>query len=127
MLSRARPPRPPWCRDVELIAATAARRRRYRELLVFSGKEILSLQVLDLNAVIAGLTLMLRRLIGEDVDVVTELAPGWAVRADSDQPASDHEPRRQRAGRHAARWLHLLRTGQRRRSVLLTVTDTEVG
>jgi len=42
-----------------------------RQLLAFSRKQALELAVLDLNNVVANATKMLRRLIGEDVDLVS--------------------------------------------------------
>lgn len=45
-----------------------------RQLLAFSRQQILELEVLDLNAVIANTEKMLRRLIGEDIVLTTELA-----------------------------------------------------
>ena len=42
--------------------------------------------VLDLNAVIANMEKMLRRVIGEDVELTTSLSPGlWRVKADPAQ------------------------------------------
>jgi two-component system, cell cycle sensor histidine kinase and response regulator CckA len=57
-----------------------------RQLLAFSRSQVLTPQVLDLNAVVTNVNKMLRRLIGEDVDLVTILAenPG-SVRADPGQ------------------------------------------
>jgi PAS domain S-box-containing protein len=46
-----------------------------RQLLAFSRKELLQPQVLDLNVVVANLDKMLRRLIGEDIELVTILGP----------------------------------------------------
>ncbi len=57
-----------------------------RQLSAFSSRQALQLRVLDLNAVIANLDPMLRRLIGEDVDLATVLGarPGF-VEADPAQ------------------------------------------
>jgi len=42
-----------------------------RQLLAFSRRQVLSVRVLDLNAIIADLERMLRRLIGDDIELVT--------------------------------------------------------
>jgi PAS domain S-box-containing protein len=57
-----------------------------RQLLAFSRKQVLEPRVLDLNAVVVGADKMLKRLIGEDIDLVSVLAPDvGAVRADAGQ------------------------------------------
>ncbi len=49
-----------------------------RQLLAYSRKQILEPRVLDLNGVAAGMVGMLRRLIGEDIDLRSVLAPDLA-------------------------------------------------
>ncbi|MDB4951177.1 MAG: hypothetical protein JWM27_3826 [Gemmatimonadetes bacterium] len=57
-----------------------------RQLLAFSRKQILKPTVLDLNAVVRDMERMLHRLIGEDVELRTELQPGLGhVTADAGQ------------------------------------------
>lgn len=73
--------------DVEVIDHAADRAAALtRQLLAFSRKQILAPAVLDLNGIVSGLTKMIRRIIGEDVDLVTVLAPDLgAVKADPGQ------------------------------------------
>jgi PAS domain S-box-containing protein len=54
-----------------------------RQLLAFSRKQVIEPRVLDVNALVAESSRMLRRIIGEDISLVTDLSPGLAsVRAD---------------------------------------------
>jgi CheY-like chemotaxis protein len=46
-----------------------------KQLLAFSRRQVLNPKVLELNAVVADMDMMLRRLIGEHIDLVTHLAP----------------------------------------------------
>ena len=77
----------PHRRDVELILETAQRAAALtRQLLVFSRKQMLAPVVLDLNSIVANMDKMLRRLIGEDVDLVTVAgADVGRVKADPSQ------------------------------------------
>ncbi len=64
------PPDDSLRRNAELIKKTADRATALtRQLLAFSRKQLLQPKVLDLNAVVTALAPMLRRLIGEDVEV----------------------------------------------------------
>lgn len=74
-------------RDVEEIQRAATRAADLtRQLLIFARREMTNSQVLDLNAVVAGVENLLRRTIGEHVKLVLSLSddlPG--VRADPGQ------------------------------------------
>ena len=57
-----------------------------RQLLAFSRRQILAPQVLDLNVLIGNFEQMLRRLIGENVALQTQLAPALTrIKADPGQ------------------------------------------
>jgi PAS domain S-box-containing protein len=73
--------------NIEEIAAAAERAASLtRQLLAFSRKQTLQPKVLDLNTIVGNMDKMLRRLIGEDVELVTKLAPDLGcVKADPAQ------------------------------------------
>ncbi|MET0625254.1 MAG: PAS domain S-box protein [Pyrinomonadaceae bacterium] len=57
-----------------------------RQLLAFSRKQVLQPKVLDMNTVVANMNTMLRRLIGENIDLVTATGPSLGrVMADPGQ------------------------------------------
>jgi PAS domain S-box-containing protein len=57
-----------------------------RQLLAFSRRQIMEMQVLDLNQVLQRLDKMLRRVIGEDIELMTFLSePTGKVKADPGQ------------------------------------------
>jgi len=57
-----------------------------RQLLAFARKQVIAPVVVDLNAVVRGSEKLLRRVLGEDVELATALHPGlWAVRCDPGQ------------------------------------------
>jgi PAS domain S-box-containing protein len=57
-----------------------------RKLLAFSRKEVIAPRVWQLNSIVTDMQSMLRRLIEEDVDLITQLSPGaGAINADRGQ------------------------------------------
>jgi PAS domain S-box-containing protein len=57
-----------------------------RQLLAFSRKQVLQPQILDLNSLLRNADQMLRRVIGEDIELITHLPPGLGrVKADRGQ------------------------------------------
>ncbi len=57
-----------------------------RQLLAFSRKQVLQPKVLDLNAAVTEMDRLLRRVIGEDVELLTVLQPGVGrIRVDPGQ------------------------------------------
>lgn len=70
----------------EIYKATERATSLTQQLLAFSRKQVMIPKVLDLNDVVADTERMLRRLIGEDIELVTELAQDLGrVRADPGQ------------------------------------------
>jgi two-component system cell cycle sensor histidine kinase/response regulator CckA len=56
------------------------------QLLAFSRKQVLQPKLLDLNGVVSGIEEMLNRMIGEDIELRTALAPDlWSTLADPGQ------------------------------------------
>ncbi|MCX5906977.1 MAG: ATP-binding protein, partial [Deltaproteobacteria bacterium] len=56
------------------------------QLLAFGRRQVLQPQVLDLQAIVANMHKMLRRLIGEDIDLITTADPKlWPVKVDRSQ------------------------------------------
>jgi PAS domain S-box-containing protein len=56
-----------------------------RQLLAFSRQQVLDSKVLDLNDVVKDMVKMLKRLIGEDVELITDLDGLAKVKADESQ------------------------------------------
>jgi PAS domain S-box-containing protein len=70
----------------EIKAATEHAASLTRQLLAFSRRQVLQLKVLDINQSVAEMDKLLRRLIGADIELVTQLRSELgAVRADSAQ------------------------------------------
>jgi two-component system, cell cycle sensor histidine kinase and response regulator CckA len=74
-------------RNAEQIQAAAQRAAGLtRQLLAFSRKQILAPKVLNVNSVVAEMEKMLRRVIGEDIELQTVSTEDlWLVKADRSQ------------------------------------------
>jgi PAS domain S-box-containing protein len=70
----------------EILAAGRRAADLTRRLLLLSRQQVAAPRRLDLNRVVADVELLLRRVLGEDVALVTRLGPGLgAIHADSGQ------------------------------------------
>ena len=80
-------PQHPGSRLVEEIQKAAERAAGLtRQLLAFSRKQVLQPRILDINEVVADVEKMLRRVIGEDIQLVTTPGAGIGrIRADPGQ------------------------------------------
>jgi PAS domain S-box-containing protein len=71
LLLRDLGPADPMRADIEQISRAGQRASELtHQLLAFSRRQVLQPKVLDPNEVIAGMTAMLRRVVGEDIEVV---------------------------------------------------------
>ena len=79
--------RSPLYLDLQEVKKAAERSAALtRQLLAFARKQTISPKILDLNETVEGLLKMLRRLIGEDIDLVWLPGQGlWPVRIDPTQ------------------------------------------
>jgi two-component system, cell cycle sensor histidine kinase and response regulator CckA len=84
LLLRGLPADGPEAGRVEQISRAADRGAALtRQLLAFSRRQVLEPRIVDLNGVLAEVQSMLRRLIGENIEIVTNLDPGLGrVKAD---------------------------------------------
>ncbi len=70
----------------EIVKAAERAAGLTRQLLAFGRKQVMQPTVVDVNALVADMGHMLRRLIGEHIELATALAPSLArVRADASQ------------------------------------------
>ena len=76
LMQRDLPPGSRTREDVDEIQRSATRAAGLtRQLLAYSRRQVLQPEVLDLNVVVSEMDRMLRRLIGEDIELVTILGP----------------------------------------------------
>ena len=87
LLSDSLPPGDARLRDVDEIHQAAERAAGLtRQLLAFSRQQVLQPTAVDLNSLVTETSHMLRRLIGEHIELVTQLSPDLApVMADKTQ------------------------------------------
>jgi two-component system cell cycle sensor histidine kinase/response regulator CckA len=70
----------------EIRASTDRAGKLTRQLLTFGRRAVLAPEILDLNHVVADIAPMLRRVIGEDIELVLAVAPDLrAIKADRGQ------------------------------------------
>ncbi|MBN1991256.1 MAG: response regulator [Anaerolineae bacterium] len=77
----------PRYKDIEQIFKAGERATALtRQLLAFSRQQVIQPEILDLNAIITDTNEMLRRLISEDIDLITILDPTLGhIKADANQ------------------------------------------
>ena len=77
---------PLWGNMKEIQKTTGRAADLIHKLLAFSRRQILDMKVLDLNDILRDLDRVLRRIIGEDIELVTTLKEDlWRVKVDSGQ------------------------------------------
>jgi signal transduction histidine kinase/ActR/RegA family two-component response regulator len=70
----------------EVLKAADRAKSLTSQLLTFSRKQVLDLRIVKLNEVVANVEKLLRRLIGEDIELATSLGPNLgSVKADPSQ------------------------------------------
>ena len=82
---------------LEIVRASDRAAALTSQLLAFSRHQVLLAEILDLGEVVGGLEQLLSRLLGDDIELSTSVAPGLP-RARRPRPGrtGDHEPRAQR-------------------------------
>jgi PAS domain S-box-containing protein len=81
-----RRPDPLWDHVGHIREASDRAARLTRQLLSFSRREVVEPRALRLNQIVEDLSRMLKRIIGEDIELVTLLSEGlWPIKADPGQ------------------------------------------
>ncbi len=85
-LTRLRPTEPLYADLQEILRAASRSADLTQQLLAFARKQTVQRKVLDLNDKVSGMLRMLRRLIGEDIDLIWTPGPNlWPVFMDPSQ------------------------------------------
>ncbi|MEW6521891.1 MAG: PAS domain S-box protein, partial [Thermodesulfobacteriota bacterium] len=85
-LTRVAPDDPLHANLEEILKAARRSTEITRQLLAFARKQTIAPEVLDLNATLEGMLKMLRRLIGEDINLAWQPSTGlWPVMMDPSQ------------------------------------------
>jgi two-component system, cell cycle sensor histidine kinase and response regulator CckA len=83
VLEELRPEDPAFQDMQEVLKAASKAQSLTAQLLAFSRQRPMSMRVVDLNVAVGDVERILRRLLGEDIDLLTALAPDlWSVRID---------------------------------------------
>jgi PAS domain S-box-containing protein len=86
LLERTEPDNPLYAKMAAIQQASDRATTLTRQLLAFSRKQLLELKVVDVNAIVADIERLLRPLIGENIELITRLAPDLGrTRADAGQ------------------------------------------
>ena len=75
IMDELNPADPMWADVAEIKGAGERAAQLTRQLLAFGRKQLLEPRIVDLNDIVGGLTRMLQRLIGEDINLITRPAP----------------------------------------------------
>jgi PAS domain S-box-containing protein len=80
-------PGAPWYDDLsEIVKAAKRSSDMTRQLLAFAAKQTIAPKVFDLNQAITGMVVMLKRLIGENIELVwSPTAALWPIKMDTSQ------------------------------------------
>ncbi len=85
-MMRCDPADPLYARLRAIEEATTRSANLVRQLLAFARKQPVAPKIIDLNNAVAGMLQMLRRIIGEDIDLVWIPGGGlWSIRIDPSQ------------------------------------------
>jgi two-component system cell cycle sensor histidine kinase/response regulator CckA len=81
-----RPEDPLWEHAWQIREASERASRLTKHLLIFSRREVVEPRLVNLSRVVSELSQMLRRIIGEDIELLTPLAESlWPVKVDPSQ------------------------------------------